>query len=42
MADIQRGKGTVGQMLQDQEIYDDIKELIRDIKRHPWKLIWED
>jgi len=42
MADIEKGKGTVGQMLQDQEIYDDIKALIRDIKRHPWKLIWED
>lgn len=42
MARIERGEGTVGQMIQDEEIYDDIKELIRDIKRHPWKLIWDD
>jgi phospholipid/cholesterol/gamma-HCH transport system substrate-binding protein len=42
MARIESGEGTVGQMIQDEEIYDDIKELIRDIKRHPWKLIWED
>ncbi len=42
MARIESGEGTVGQMMQDEEIYDDLKELIRDIKRHPWKLIWED
>jgi len=36
------GKGTVGRLLKDEEIYDDLKELIRDLKRHPWKLIWED
>ncbi len=39
---LQQGKGTVGQLLQDEEIYDDLKELLRDIKHHPWKLIWED
>jgi len=32
----------VGQMLSDEEIYDDLKELLRDIKQHPWKLIWEE
>lgn len=37
-----RGEGTVGQLLADEEIYDDLKELIRDLKQHPWKLIWED
>ncbi|MCK9460884.1 MAG: MlaD family protein [Proteobacteria bacterium] len=39
---IRRGEGTAGQLLSDEEIYDDLKELIRDIKHHPWKLIWED
>ncbi|MCP4606466.1 MAG: MCE family protein [Proteobacteria bacterium] len=39
---IRRGEGTVGQMLTDEEIYDDLKELIRDIKHHPWKIIWEE
>jgi phospholipid/cholesterol/gamma-HCH transport system substrate-binding protein len=42
IARLKRGDGTVGQLLQDEEIYDDLKELVRDIKRHPWKLIWED
>ncbi|MCK9524042.1 MAG: MlaD family protein [Proteobacteria bacterium] len=36
-----QGKGTMGRLLKDDEIYDDLKELVRDIKRHPWKLIWE-
>jgi len=39
---IENGEGTVGQMLSDEEIYDDLKELLRDIKQHPWKLIWEE
>jgi phospholipid/cholesterol/gamma-HCH transport system substrate-binding protein len=39
---LKNGEGTVGQLVKDEEIYDDIKELIRDIKKHPWKLIWED
>jgi len=39
---MQKGEGTVGQLLGDEELYDDLKELIRDLKRHPWKLIWQD
>jgi phospholipid/cholesterol/gamma-HCH transport system substrate-binding protein len=39
---IRRGEGTVGRFTADEELYDDIKELIRDIKQHPWKLIWEE
>ena len=42
VARLEKGEGTVGQLLEDEEIYDDLKELIRDIKRHPWKLIWQD
>ena len=42
MSRMERGEGTVGRLLQDEEIYDDLKELIRDIKRHPWKIIWQD
>ncbi len=42
MSRMERGEGTVGRLMKDEEIYDDLKELIRDIKRHPWKIIWED
>ena len=36
------GKGTIGQLLVDQEIYDDLKEMLRDLKRHPWKMLWRE
>jgi len=32
-------KGSIGALLTDREIYDDIIEFVKDIKRHPWKLI---
>jgi phospholipid/cholesterol/gamma-HCH transport system substrate-binding protein len=39
---IESGEGTVGQLLVDREIYDDLKELLRTIKRRPWKIIWKE
>lgn len=39
---IEAGEGTVGQLLADREIYDDMKELLRTIKRRPWKIIWKE
>ncbi|MFT7582998.1 MAG: phospholipid/cholesterol/gamma-HCH transport system substrate-binding protein, partial [Myxococcota bacterium] len=36
------GKGTIGALLSDQEMYDDIREMMRDLKRHPWKFIWKE
>lgn len=32
------GKGSLGALLADREIYDDLVELLKDIKRNPWKL----
>ncbi len=42
LADLGSGRGTVGQLLVDQELYDDLKEMLRDIKRHPWKMLWRE
>jgi phospholipid/cholesterol/gamma-HCH transport system substrate-binding protein len=42
MADIKKGKGTAGALLVDQQIYDDLKELVRDLKRNPWKFFWKE
>jgi phospholipid/cholesterol/gamma-HCH transport system substrate-binding protein len=42
VADIKRGKGTAGALLVDQQIYDDLKELVRDLKRNPWKFFWKE
>jgi phospholipid/cholesterol/gamma-HCH transport system substrate-binding protein len=42
MADVRKGKGTAGALLVDQQIYDDLKELVRDLKRNPWKFFWKE
>ena len=41
-AGLTKGRGTVGQLLLDREIYDDLKEMLRDLKRHPWKMLWRE
>ena len=42
MGKVRRGEGTVGGLIQDPQIYDDLKEMLRDLKRHPWKFLWRD
>jgi phospholipid/cholesterol/gamma-HCH transport system substrate-binding protein len=39
---LQEGRGTVGALLADEEIYDDLQELIRDLKHNPWKFFWRE
>ncbi|MBI2391825.1 MAG: MCE family protein [Deltaproteobacteria bacterium] len=39
---IKAGKGTVGALMMDEEIYDDLQEMLRDIKHNPWKLFWRE
>lgn len=39
---LQDGRGTIGALLQDKEMYDDMVDLMKDIKRHPWKAIWRE
>jgi len=36
------GQGTLGALLSDREMYDDIREMMKDLKRHPWKFIWKE
>lgn len=36
------GKGTIGALLSDREMYDDVREMMKDLKRHPWKFIWKE
>jgi phospholipid/cholesterol/gamma-HCH transport system substrate-binding protein len=38
---VKRGQGTAGQLLADEALYDDLSELIRDLKHNPWKLLWK-
>lgn len=39
---IRQGRGTVGGFVMDEEIYDDIQEMLRDLKHNPWKLFWRE
>lgn len=36
---IKEGKGFAGQLLTDEDLYQDIEGLVADIKAHPWKLL---
>jgi phospholipid/cholesterol/gamma-HCH transport system substrate-binding protein len=39
---VRAGRGTVGAAVMDEELYDDIQELLRDLKHNPWKLFWRE
>ncbi len=39
---VKDGEGTVGKLMQEREIYDDLKEIMRQIKQRPWKIIWKE
>ncbi|MEO7095131.1 MAG: MlaD family protein [Polyangiales bacterium] len=42
VAHIKSGEGTVGAIVMDEEIYDDLQEMLRDLKHNPWKLFWRE
>jgi phospholipid/cholesterol/gamma-HCH transport system substrate-binding protein len=39
--DIHDGKGTLGVLMKDEQMGDDIKSLVSELKAHPWKLLWK-
>ncbi|MGB2706304.1 MAG: MlaD family protein [Candidatus Omnitrophota bacterium] len=39
MTRLKEGKGTVGKLLVDETIYNDLEAFVKDIKAHPWKLL---
>jgi len=38
LTQINSGQGTVGKLIKEEELYNEIKEVVEDIKKHPWKL----
>lgn len=42
MKHVKAGKGTVGALVMDEAVYDDLQELIRDLKHNPWKFFWKE
>jgi phospholipid/cholesterol/gamma-HCH transport system substrate-binding protein len=41
-SNVRRGKGTVGALVADEQLYDDLQELVRDLKHNPWKFFWKE
>lgn len=39
---INQGQGTAGALIAKEELYDDLKEMVRDLKRNPWKFLWRE
>ena len=42
VSDLRKGKGTAGALLVREEVYADLREMIRDLKRNPWKFFWKE
>jgi phospholipid/cholesterol/gamma-HCH transport system substrate-binding protein len=41
-AHIKKGKGSVGALVMDEQLFDDLQELARDLKHNPWKFFWKE
>jgi phospholipid/cholesterol/gamma-HCH transport system substrate-binding protein len=39
---LEAGEGTMGAMIQDKQVYDDLKNLLADLRKHPWKMLWKE
>ena len=42
LARLEAGEGTLGATLKDKQVYDDLKTLLSDLRKHPWKMLWKD
>ena len=41
-AHIRRGRGSVGALVMDEQLFDDLQEMARDLKHNPWKFFWKE
>ena len=41
MQKIDQGQGTLGALIQDKEMAENLKQLVKDLKDNPWKLLWK-
>jgi len=39
---LEAGEGTMGALLKDKQAYDDLKSLLADLRKNPWKMLWKD
>ncbi|MHB8875338.1 MAG: MlaD family protein [Myxococcaceae bacterium] len=42
LARLEAGEGSAGKSLKDPQLYDDLKELVKDLRKNPWKMLWKD
>ncbi len=42
LARIEAGEGTVGALQKDKQVYEDIRGLLSDLRKHPWKVLWKE
>lgn len=42
LAKLEAGEGTLGAFMKDKQAYDDLKSLLSDLRKNPWKLLWKD
>lgn len=42
LTQIKAGRGTAGSLLMDDALYDDLQEMVRDLKQNPWKILWKE
>jgi phospholipid/cholesterol/gamma-HCH transport system substrate-binding protein len=39
---LENGDGTMGALIKDKQAYDDLKSLLSDLRKNPWKMLWKD
>lgn len=42
LARIEAGEGTLGALQQDATLYEELRALVTDLRKHPWKVLWKD
>jgi phospholipid/cholesterol/gamma-HCH transport system substrate-binding protein len=42
VASLRQGQGTAGALLVQDDVYQDLREMVRDLKRRPWRLFWKE
>jgi phospholipid/cholesterol/gamma-HCH transport system substrate-binding protein len=42
VAHVKKGDGSVGNLVMSEQLYDDVQEMVRDLKHNPWKFFWKE
>lgn len=42
LAKLEAGEGSLGAAMKDKAVYDELKTLLTDVRKNPWKLLWKD